>query len=100
MYVLSLDVGNRVVSKVLVAKCGLGSVSIDPATIFRNVLMNPTNNFVLAHNHPSGNTTPSQEDIEFTRKIITGAKTLGLTMVDHLVYTSSGYTSFKAVGLL
>ena len=53
-----------------------------------------------SHNHPSGNLTPSQADIELTRKIKEGGKFLEIQLLDHLIITSEGYYSFADEGLI
>jgi DNA repair protein RadC len=55
---------------------------------------------ILAHNHPSGNLTPSQADIELTKKIKAGGKLLEIQVLDHVILTSEGYYSFADEGLL
>ena len=55
---------------------------------------------VLAHNHPSGDPTPSQADIEMTRQVAAAAKPLGVQVHDHLIIGRQGNSSFRALGLL
>lgn len=54
----------------------------------------------LLHNHPSGDPTPSQADIEMTRQVIAACRTLNLSVHDHLVVGRDGVASFKALGLI
>ena len=54
----------------------------------------------LLHNHPSGDPTPSRDDVEMTKRIVEAAKPLGLAVHDHVVIGSSGHYSFRAHGLL
>ncbi len=54
----------------------------------------------LVHNHPSGDTTPSQADIEMTREVQEAAAKLGISVHDHIVISKSGHNSFKSLGLL
>jgi DNA repair protein RadC len=54
----------------------------------------------MVHNHPSGDPTPSQADIEMTREIVAAGEKLGISVHDHVVIGKSGETSFKTAGLL
>ena len=56
--------------------------------------------FVMAHNHPSGSLEPSEADIVLTKQIQMNAKVLTISLLDHLIITSQGYSSFKVKGLL
>lgn len=55
---------------------------------------------VLAHNHPSGDPTPSQSDLRATRRLADAAEAIDLTILDHLVFAGSDYRSFRRLGLL
>lgn len=54
----------------------------------------------LVHNHPSGDPTPSQSDVEITREVAAAAQALGIALHDHLVIGRKGHTSFKSAGLI
>jgi DNA repair protein RadC len=54
----------------------------------------------VAHNHPSGNTQPSEADIQLTKKLSEGGKFLEITVLDHLIITTEGYYSFADEGML
>ena len=59
----------------------------------KEVLINNGTNFYLLHNHPSGNTKPSLEDIELTIEIVKEAKKLGVNLLDHFIITKNGSCS-------
>ena len=94
MYVLAMDVKNKIIKKFLVARGASSSLIITPAGIFRPVLLTGAVKFVVAHNHPSGEKKPSEEDICFTNKLKKEAKIMGMTFLDHLIFTESEYFSF------
>ena len=79
----------------LIAKGELNTVSIEPREIFRPAISYSAANIVLAHNHPSGDYTPSREDIAFTKKIAEAGKDLGIAVVDHIIVGDSGYCSVR-----
>ena len=102
MYLLIMDVKNQVIEKHLVLKGGYNLLMCKPADIFRPLLMHGGGHFVLAHNHPSGDCSPSEEDLIFTREIKKVADILGVKFLDHLIYTSNldDYYSFKKNDLI
>lgn len=100
MHILVVDCKNRVIKRVMVAMGSSNSVMVEPADLFRKVLMSGGSRFAVAHTHPSGDLNPSENDISFTRKVEKGAKLLGLTILDHLIYTSKEFYSFKKEGLM
>ncbi len=54
----------------------------------------------MVHNHPSGDTTPSQADVEMTRKVSDAGKSLGVTVHDHIIVGRGGHASLKSLGLI
>jgi len=72
---------------------GMDKVAVDTIILFKRLIVNNCKNFIIAHNHPSNDTSPSQEDISFTENIKKGADLLGLKLIDHIVFASdfSGY---------
>lgn len=81
---------------------GLDASTIDLRTIFHKLLTQYPNAraFLIAHNHPSGNTEASREDTIITTKIREAANLLGYTLTDHIVFSNTGYYSFKDHDLL
>lgn len=73
---------------------------IDPRTIFRAALECGATSFILAHNHPSGQTQPSEPDKAITKKLKEGGKLLEIHLLDHLILTSTTYTSMTDEGLI
>jgi DNA repair protein RadC len=55
---------------------------------------------VLVHNHPSGSLTPSQADINLTKKLVAAGQVLEISVLDHLIYTDKGYFSFMDEGMM
>jgi DNA repair protein RadC len=80
---------------------GLSGVAVRPADVLKGVILSNAASFILGHNHPGGDPTPSSEDREFTRTIEAAAKAIGIPMVDHIVTSPNGrHRSFYALGLL
>jgi len=55
---------------------------------------------IIAHNHPSGEITPSEDDLIITKRLVKAGEILGIELIDHLVVTAIGYTSLKQKGLI
>lgn len=93
VYLLSLNSKNQLVSFTEIARGGLNMCNISQNEIFKNVLLSNCNKFILLHNHPSGDTTPSKKDIEFTKQILKSSKILNIEFLDHLVIGDNEYKS-------
>ena len=79
---------------------GISGTVADPKVIFAAALKAGASGLIMAHNHPSGNLTASQADIDLTRKMKEGGKFLEIQLLDHLIVTTEGYYSFADEGLL
>lgn len=73
---------------------------VDPRQIFREALGLRATGVILAHNHPSGDATPSSQDRDVTRRVANAGRVLGIQLVDHLVIADSAWTSFAETGEL
>jgi DNA repair protein RadC len=93
-WILLLSKANKVLNKVLISKGGQSATVVDAKIIFKAALENNAASIILAHNHPSGNLSPSQEDINLTKKIVSAAKLLDFTVLDHIIMTDKAYFSF------
>lgn len=71
-----------------------------PREIMKRALELGATALILVHNHPSGDSTPSQADIDMTRQILAAAAPFGIMVHDHLIVSRSGTTSFKSLGLI
>lgn len=94
----------KVVHDETVAVGGLASVALDLRLVFKNILRHDGTGFLVAHNHPAGSAKPSKQDIELTKRIEEGARTLGLNFLDHIIVPQgagqSKCYSFRDDGLL
>ena len=70
-----------------------------PRDIFRFLIVMNASGFMIAHNHPSGDSTPSYPDIILTKKLIAAAKLLQIDFIDHLILTPESFTSLKEFGV-
>ena len=99
-WIMLLNHANRCITKVKVSQGGVHQTAVDPKLIFRESLQYLATGIVLCHNHPSGNTEPSKQDVELTRQIAEGAKPLSIRVLDHIIIGGDKYFSFADNGIL
>lgn len=97
---ICLDTNNKVIKNIDIFKGGLNSSVVDIRVLMREVIKNNSNSFIIAHNHPSGNPTPSQEDKNITARIKEAGEIIGAKLLDHLIIGNGSYKSFKEMGML
>lgn len=99
-FVLFLNVKNKLISYKALFKGGISSSVVDINIIFKYAFKYYSTKIICLHNHPSGETTPSKEDVLITLKIQKAGKVLGVELLDHIIIGSSGYTSLKEENLM
>lgn len=97
---LCLNRANKVVGFYKVSSGGLSSCILDPRVIFTIALNCGATSIILSHNHPSGNTTPSVQDKDITKKVKEAGKLLDIGLLDHIILTDDNYYSFMEEGIL
>ncbi len=97
---LYLDTKNKILHKEVVSIGSLNANIVQPRDVFRPAVQRGATHIVVAHNHPSGDPSPSQEDIEITKKLVEGGKILGIDVLDHVVIGDSRHFSMKEKGYL
>ena len=93
-----LSVRNTVIGTEVVARGGLDRVSVSPRTIVERGLAAKAAAVILVHNHPSGDPTPSMEDVVLTKETARAAALLGITVHDHIIIGKGAHYSLKANG--
>jgi DNA repair protein RadC len=99
-FLLLIDGQNRLIESKVLAKGGSTSINIEMTNLTRAILSAGAGGMIIAHNHPSGKTTPSQADKNITKKILALGKLLGVPLLDHLIIGENSYMSFADQGLL
>lgn len=95
LHVLLLDTRNRLLDIQCIYRGSLNSSTIRIGEIFRMAIDAAAAAIILAHNHPSGDASPSPEDISVTRQIVQAGKLLGIDLLDHLIIGNGRFTSLK-----
>ena len=85
---------NRVMGFETITTGLLNSSLVHPREVFRGAIVATAASILLAHNHPSGNASPSQEDLIVTKQLIESSKILGIPIHDHVIVTNDSYHSF------
>ncbi len=99
-WVLLLNRNNRCLQSRKVSEGGVSGTLVDSKILFKYALENLASSIVLCHNHPSGNTKPSEADLQLTRKLTDAAKLLDILIIDHVIIGDKTYFSFADEGLL
>lgn len=99
-YMLCLSNSNEVLAAYRVSEGGLTGTVADVRLIYQTALLCNATALIICHNHPSGNTSPSQADISLTRKVKQAGEILDIRLLDHLILTATAYKSFGDEGLL
>jgi DNA repair protein RadC len=95
LWIVLLNGQNQCLGVEVVARGGLAGASCSPADILRPVVASGARAFLLAHNHPSGSSKPSREDLLMTQQVLRGARLLGVPCLDHIVV--SGATAWDSI---
>jgi DNA repair protein RadC len=98
-HILLLDTRNRIIKSVRISQGGLAATVIHPRDIFREAVKANAASLVLVHNHPSGDSSPSQADIESTRKFSELGKMMGIPVLDHIIVGAESSSSLSRLGL-
>lgn len=98
--VMLLNRANKVLGVFEVSTGSTTATVADPKIIFAAAIKANASGIIIAHNHPSGNLSPSQQDIDLTRKVKDGGKILEVQLLDHVIITTESYYSFADEGIL
>jgi len=98
--VLSIDSGRKLISKRIVFIGTIDTVIAHPREVFAGAVADMAAGIVVAHNHPSGDPTPSQQDIATTQQLIAAGQILGVRLYDHIIVARRRHYSFSANGMI
>ncbi|KKP30759.1 MAG: hypothetical protein UR15_C0001G0004 [Parcubacteria group bacterium GW2011_GWA2_31_28] len=93
--VLHLNKKNSVIKEEFITKGTLDSSLIDQRETFKLAIRNSASRIILVHNHPSGDPSPSPEDLEVTEKLVESGELLGISVLDHVIVGRESYWSWK-----
>lgn len=96
--VIHLKSNNGLSAFEIVTKGTLNSSLVHPREVFKSAIIQNAASIIVAHNHPSGNDQPSQEDLAITTQLVEAGKIIGIPIHDHVIFTEDGYYSFAEHG--
>jgi DNA repair protein RadC len=97
---LCLDSRHRLLRDHLIHRGARTHAQVEPGEVFRAAIADNANALILWHTHPSGDPTPSEDDVALTRQLAAAGRALNITVLDHLVIAGGGFVSLRQRGLL
>ncbi|OQY38273.1 MAG: hypothetical protein B6229_06320 [Spirochaetaceae bacterium 4572_7] len=97
---ISLNGAHEIIKTSVISIGLLNRTLIHPREVFADALQDRSASLIITHNHPSGNLTPSNEDIEVTKRLIDAGELLGINVLDHIIFSETNYFSFKENSLI
>jgi DNA repair protein RadC len=94
-FVISFDVRNRVLAIDKTSKGTLSASLVHPRETFESAIRRHAAQIIVAHNHPSGDCEPSEDDIRITKRLYEAGKIMGIELIDHIIVTKENYCSLK-----
>lgn len=92
---IGVNARNRVVGEWVIARGWESGVNLTPRQVMTLLVKECVGRVIFVHNHPSGDPTPSPEDVRFTQRLIDAAKTLDIRVLDHVVVAATGHASIR-----
>lgn len=99
LWVLGLDTRNRVMNLTKLYQGSVNSSQVRIAEVFRQAILDNAPSILISHNHPSGDPTPSPDDVTVTRCIVQAGKLLDIAVLDHIIVSQDRFISLKERGL-
>lgn len=99
-FVCSLDTRNNLIAVDEISVGTLTASLVHPREAFEQAIKRHAAQIIIAHNHPSGETEPSEDDLKITKRLVDAGKIMGIEILDHLIITQQTYLSFKEKNLI
>ena len=97
-WIILLNRANQIIKPIAISQGGVSGTVADSKIIFKYAIEALASSIILVHNHPSGNTKPSEADLKLTKKLKEAGTLLEIPVLDHLIYTDLGYLSMADEG--
>jgi DNA repair protein RadC len=91
---ISLNGANEVIATRTISVGLVNKTQVHPREVFADPITDRAAAVIIAHNHPSGNVSPSKDDVEITQRLTAAGETLGIKVLDHIIFSHKGYYSF------
>lgn len=97
MYMICMNTKNKIIGVFEISHGSVNSSIVNPREVFQKALLANAVSIIVMHNHPSGDPTPSREDIEVTKRLVEAGKIIGVEVLDHII-VGDRYSSLKEKG--
>ncbi|MCT1400048.1 DNA repair protein RadC [Paenibacillus sp. p3-SID867] len=97
---LFLNTKNRIISKETISIGSLNAAIVHPREVFKEAIKHCSASLICSHNHPSGDTTPSSEDINITKRLVAAGEIIGIEVLDHVIIGDNQFYSLKEHGYI
>ena len=98
--VFYLDTQSKLIERQIISIGTLNASLVHPREVFEPAVSLRANSLIVAHNHPSGDLEPSEDDTAVTKRLVEAGKILGIELIDHIIVTISSFLSLKDKGLI
>lgn len=95
-----LDSRNQEIKREIISVGSLNANLVHPREVFEPAVRNLAAQIILAHNHPSGDLEPSEDDLTITKRLVEAGKIMGIEVIDHIIVVKNGFLSFKEKNLI
>ena len=99
-WAICLTSGQRMIASQMIFLGTVDRCLVHPRDVFRFAIINNSAKLIVAHCHPTGNAHPSAEDIQMTRRLIRAGKLIGIELIDHIILSTSDYSSCAETNLM
>ena len=100
LVVAMINSKGEIIARENVAMGGLYYANTEPREVFANAVRKGAYGIIIAHNHPSGDPSPSNEDIALTKQMLEAGKLLGIRLIDHIIIGDGVYVSLREQGVI
>lgn len=97
---LFLNTKNKVICKEIISIGSLNATIVHPREVFHAAIKHCSASIICVHNHPSGDSSPSPEDVNLTKRLVVAGETIGIEVLDHVIIGSNSYTSLREKNLM
>lgn len=98
--IVLLDTKNQIICDEDVTKGSINSSIVHPREVFKYAIKKSATNIIMLHNHPSGDPSPSKEDIQVTKRLTEAGELMGISILDHIIIGDGSYVSLKEKGII
>jgi DNA repair protein RadC len=98
--VFYLDSRSQEIKRETISVGTLNANLVHPREVFEPAIKNSAAQIIIAHNHPSGDTEPSEDDLTITKRLLEAGKIIGIDIIDHVIIAKNGYISLKEKGII